>query len=466
MITRETATVINAKSAQTTSRCPSVVCLKSTTIGPNRTLHNSGTRATETERPRILTLHRDSVHRRTQLTWRIWRRPARTTVRIRAKRHRIPLEVRIILIANGKAHAIEELDLSTRAPRRRNAAFGAGAVGVPGTGAIARTQLAGGWKHTGRTRRTYVFITPERNALMVLLPQSLGADMTGPTKVVRVSLHNELIPTVSFSIRELPSSQWSFTFRSVSGPPSGIPPMPSLVELEAEGRYLYQYTASNGAGAKDIIGHWALVLPPETAARLEHTGDGQSAPWGSAWLASRQPSWRQVEVPGSPNGAFARWSVRETSARVPPGGSLGGFRVQSDRMPGFTTAYFSVSVRDDENVLDVEELPKEVSDQLGLLSEFHLTRQTALTFGPIFRPDAPRAEMVANFRAGVGRLIEKQRLDPQSAFTKEVLQALQTPEPLPGQAVVIRSQPTNELEIEIMQALRISLRFQFPSGNP
>ena len=315
----------------------------------------------------------------------------------------------------------------------------------------------------------YVFMTREQDALMVVLPESPGGDMRGPKKAVHISLHNQQIPSVTFSIKELPPSEWSFTLPSLSGPRKGTPPLdfPSLVQLETDGKYLYQYAVWNGEAAKDTIGLWSLVLAPETAARLIHKSVGEHEPWLSSWLAvSRSLTpWRQVELPGTPNGASAYWMVRAASVRVAPGESLGGFEVQSDRKPGFTTAYFSVSTRDDENVLDVEALPQEVSDQLGLLYDLHLRNRTTLTLGPMFAPDAPRAEIVANFRAGIARLIEKEWLDPQSPFTSEIQQASQKALRPGAQAVIIHSQPINELEAEIMQALRISLGFRFPSAE-
>jgi len=319
----------------------------------------------------------------------------------------------------------------------------------------------------------YVFITSGRDALMILLPETPGGDIKGPKKVVRYPLYNQLDPGVAFAIRELQPSERSLTYSSMSGPSYGVPPLrfPSMVQLEAEGDYLYQYTISNGRAAKDAIGNWSLVVAADTVAvPTHHTGEDVHASWLSGWIATPGRAggpWQQAEVPGAPNGELVSWflsAASTTGVRVAPGESLGGFQIKSDRKPGFTTAYFKVAPADDRSPLDPEEIPREVAAQARFLTNIRLDRKTGLTLGPMFTLDAPRAEIVANFRAGIGRWIEKHQLDPQSSFVKEVQQALQT-EPATGQDGVIQSQPTNQRETEIMQALRISLGFQFASAE-
>jgi len=326
------------------------------------------------------------------------------------------------------------------------------------------------WPESGQIplglENQYVFLTPEKDAVFVLVPEVHGG-LAGNKKPVRIPLRNQQVPSVIVSMQELPSAR-AFQVLTTSRDPSPQSSlgMPSPVWETAYGRYLYQYTIENAPSAKDAIEVWLFVASP--FARLRGTPPAQSN-WGraigGAYLPQMPANAPQLELRGAPNGRYITWSSLEEGSGIAPGESLAGFEIVSDYKPGFTTARFKQALFIDQHVPG--DWPPEVHAQLDFLRGFGWGLPTLLTFGPMFAPDAPRDEIVPNIRSGIARLIETGRLDPESAFVKEVIAALQETPPPDGRESRILSAPSSELEAEIKEALRISLGLEFsPAKTP
>src|SRR5581483_6872384 len=108
----------------------------------------------------------------------------------------------------------------------------------------------------------YVFLTPGKEAVMVLVPEVPG-DLAGSKRPVRIPLHNQQVPSIDVSMEELPSARQFrvLTTSRIPSPQSSLG-LPSPVWETAEGRYLYQYTISNAPSAKDPIEVWLFVAHP------------------------------------------------------------------------------------------------------------------------------------------------------------------------------------------------------------
>lgn len=308
------------------------------------------------------------------------------------------------------------------------------------------------WPEDGRIpphlQNQYVFLTPDRHAVVVLAPES--AEEGGPRRPVRIELHNRIVPNVTACVQE-----------------------------SSAGVYLYRYAISNDSAAKDAIERWAVTIPAGTArVKMRPVAGEQHDNWAGAdggpaivpagvegraiipgpnghygLIAAAQ----QYALPGAPPGRYARWSRRPDGRAVVAGASRGGFGIESRERPGFTTArFFSGEILG--NSID-HNWPEEILKQLSFLDDGKWTEVFSLTLGPMLPPTAPREEAVANFRAGIRRLIETGRLDAKSGFVAEVTEKLNAVgrADLPATALALKSGPSTEQESEVMSALVLTL---------
>ena len=83
----------------------------------------------------------------------------------------------------------------------------------------------------------YVFLTPDRHAIIVLVPKDKDAGLKGPKIPIRVPLRNDLKPSISISVLS-------------SGGLGGL--------------FTYQYSLANGTDARDAIGSFTLAARGES----------------------------------------------------------------------------------------------------------------------------------------------------------------------------------------------------------
>lgn len=270
----------------------------------------------------------------------------------------------------------------------------------------------------------FVFLTPDKHTIVVLVPEGSEAGINGPKRIVKVPLMNNLAPFVSASIRVEPSGVLS-----------------------------YRYVIGNGAQAEDAIGAWSLIIPPvDPSLRVTHVSHDNEQRWGGApafvAVASRSL------FPDEPPGRYLTW-FHQGNSLIPPGKKLDGFRLESSYRPGLTTAWFSSGklVKFDQS------WPKVVFQQLLLLEDRKWRQKNVPTIGPMFPPDTPVERIVASFLKGMDHMLQTGWINSSSPFTGEVINMLHAlrQSTHSGKCRVLTARPGTRTEMAIATALRVSL---------
>ncbi|HYM10671.1 MAG TPA: hypothetical protein VEU62_08060 [Bryobacterales bacterium] len=279
----------------------------------------------------------------------------------------------------------------------------------------------------------YVFLTRDGHTLVVLVPEAPEAGMTGPKKVVRVPLRNNLAPSVSVS-----------------------------VAAAGSGTLSYKYTVSNGDSAEDAIGAFTLIVPAShPTIRAKGPAAGEEPLWAGASVFGAPAIAKQAIFPEAPLGRYLGWFHQDDHV-IRPGEELAGFGIESSYRPGLTTAWFSTGkpLGDDID----QSWPREVFQQLKFIEDRRWREKYVITVGPMFPPDTPREAIVASFRTDVDGMVNTGWLDRSSPFTVEVVTLLRTlGQPIrPGRGAVLRSPPSSNTENAIAAALRFTLGVALP----
>ncbi len=270
----------------------------------------------------------------------------------------------------------------------------------------------------------YVFVSPERDAVIIRVPPD-WAHANGKPEIVRYELHNRLRPSIV-----------------------------AQMTIGSSGWYVYNYTVVNDRSAKDAIQLWELIIPA--------TGDQPGLPkisGSDGWNGghSYPPIIRQVELPDQPLGRVVTWVQDETDRLLAPGRSQTGFRIESSCKPGFTTALFGSGTIPSID----QEYPNEIFTQLDFYNDPTWKFVPALTFGPMFCGETPRAVIVQDMISGIKRSIETGRIKSTSEFAREALAKLNTQLADNNSAApAITNPPSGEFEGEIFTALQLSLSFR------
>jgi hypothetical protein len=276
----------------------------------------------------------------------------------------------------------------------------------------------------------YVFVTASRDALLIRLPTK-GAE-AAPSAPIRIDLHNQMRPSVSVKIAPA---------------------------AERPG-FIYTYTVQNASSAVDSIGMWELIVPPGVHDQIKMEFAGGRSAWVGG--AMGDALGRQAELAGAPAGAFGLWFSQSPGARVRPGGASAGFTTQSPLAPGFTTAYFGSG---DWVNID-QSFPPEVFRQLQFYNDPVWGKPHILTIGPMFLDGTPLSAVAENFISGLLRLLAVGRIR-EDAWVNEVLQALQqVKKGVPPGSCKIRAVPNPGAEVEVMQAIALSLRLPQAEETP
>ncbi len=269
-----------------------------------------------------------------------------------------------------------------------------------------------------------MFVTPERDALMIRVPPNSDYARSGKPGIIRYDLHNRLRPAVTVRL--------SVTHKV---------------------NYVYEYAVDNATSASDSIGTWSLVIP---------SVDGEKPIMSCGeWCGglSFPPIIRQVEMPDQPKGRAVMWTRPNGISPIGPSESRRGFRIESSCRPGFTTALFNSGIW----VNIDQDLPNEVFKQLEFFNDPTWGNIPVLTFGPMFCAGSSRQAIAGNLISGIKRLLETKRLDPKSEFVRDVLAWLiSQPENNPGEAPHAGHSPSGELETEVAKALEWNLSFKIP----
>ncbi len=236
-----------------------------------------------------------------------------------------------------------------------------------------------------------------------------------------------------------------------------------VLSRTADKRIVYEYAIANAASAKRSVAWFSLVAEhDDSSLTTEHPAwvtYGVGTPGPAHPVAPQAALFEGPELRSPANmGKYVSWSASDRAPRIQPGASVGGFRLQSEWLPGLTTAYTHTN-----QVLRIPfELPPEVHDQIvPLLAPEHNYRATA-TIGPRFRPvnGAPRdtERIAADYERGITRLVRDRRLSGDSPFVVELRSVLAAAgKPGGRDRIHFRSTPRTTLEREIAAAVAMAL---------
>ena len=279
---------------------------------------------------------------------------------------------------------------------------------------------------TASKQPTRVFVTADlREVVLLTQPPDGQSDRLTP---VMVSLNNNIVPTFRTTV-------------SFSGT-----------------LYRYDYMVSNAATARDGIFGVSIVtpafLPGTTAKYSAGAHDGRLWEGYVNFAVMDRPSEMGAHVPGRvilwmPSGDSDQ--VDSGKLNIQPGTTAGEFEIMSPLAPGFTTG----------KTAGLPYQPREedlygpgVAPQLGPLDDYFET--TTLTFGPMFLPDTPFSEILANYRTGIARLSQCTGIPHTPGFLNElaeILQADQIELKLGDRLAHMTSRPATPIEAELQNCL-------------
>jgi hypothetical protein len=265
----------------------------------------------------------------------------------------------------------------------------------------------------------YVFVSADGDNLILVIPteveprpgQPRHVDPAGPIRILTVPFRNHIEPHLAVTVNR------------------------------DGGLFRYTYDIENGAGAKDSITDWSVVVP--------FSGSGMFQMSHQQWhcLRTMSPIWRQVELPAI-TALGCRAVCLADNHRLEPGIRAKDFRILTELKPGFTTG-------EAQHFPPYEDIPPppEVPDIVR--SQLPDTEKYFLTIGPRFAPDTPDSIMAADYLAGIQRLVETARLDATSEFVVELEGLLGRFQNGESRTIMPKAAPHTELETEISQALRV-----------
>jgi hypothetical protein len=148
--------------------------------------------------------------------------------------------------------------------------------------------------------------------------------------------------------------------------------------------------------------------------------------WGGAGPYIERPRTtvlaRQDALADEPGLRYITWFFHEEDggARIAPGESLSGFGVDSDYLPGLTTAWFSSG----KLVEFDQDWPREIFADLVLLEHPRWRMAPVTTVGPMYPPSTPRDQIAKRLLLNVEQLTKAGLLKPSSPFVAQTLRTL------------------------------------------
>lgn len=267
-----------------------------------------------------------------------------------------------------------------------------------------------------------VFLSSDMHDIVVAVPGATGT----PDRVVKVPLWNRLAPSVSEQIEQIPG-----------------------------GLIRYSFDVRNRASARDPIGAWSVLLPPADLPSQKVLSPGQAdRRWGgSAMAGGPAVTVNQMALGLTEEGRYLQWFYRDADGVIGPGGSLRGFGIESPRLPGFTTAWFSSG----KLVEFDQSWPEAIFRQLEKLEDKRWREVYLALIGPRFDTTDSRETVLRNFRTGVQAWIKAGRLKADSPFTSELVMLLNNPPESTTAHLKIQAPPGTETEKNLAQAVQLSL---------
>ncbi len=294
----------------------------------------------------------------------------------------------------------------------------------------------------------YVFFDPGTGEAVLAFPENLGtrgfSQNPGRLKIVRVLLQRNVRPTMRVALRE-----------------------------QEEGTLEYEYTVRNDPGAKLPVMVWNLVLP--------EISDSDRSESPDFWASGRSRSGISIvrdTLDNQEAGGLLSWYssdprsvVDRYASAIHPGETLSGYRIITDKLPGFTNAYFRGGEM--ENVgFDVA--PNIIREQLAPVLDYSFNSQVVVTLAPKYPADTHPMWLVRDFYQGIEQLVGNGQLDAASAFVREARSTLENylyalgessverPEDFVGPSLQMTALPTTPVEGEIAAVMAVAFRRSSP----
>lgn len=265
----------------------------------------------------------------------------------------------------------------------------------------------------------YVYLNQPADQIVVVIPGVLRGEPDGSLEIVRVTFRNRFDPQVRVSIDQTES-----------------------------GRYRYLYAFSNGAAAKDAIKSWTIVTPC------------QDQPFGfeafpNGWTCGRTNSGlaRQYALPRI--SGLACYADCFLKVPQPPRSSTTQIAFVSGEKPGLTTASAGGSYPPFEVQFD---WPDVILSQLSRLGDYAWSQKHVVTLGPRFSRETPIPVIASDFLQGLNDLIRAGRLAADARLVRDLKTILAQISAGNTSQISIDASPFTELEGEILNAMRLSLR--------
>lgn len=252
----------------------------------------------------------------------------------------------------------------------------------------------------------YVFLTADLGTVVIVFPpQQEGS----ARKVLRLTIHNRIHPTVSVDISN------------------------------RSGSYVYEYSLLSSKTSKDSITTFSIVA--------SHDPDIQTSAvhWKGGVMTNTEA--KRVGLSAASDGWWVSWFCPSSEPLVP--GSSARFVLESAHRPGFTSA--SVAHFPAFNIS--EYWPEEVIHQADPLQDPYWVDKHIVTLGPRYAPEYPAGKIAADYLSGTGDLTRDGRLDPNSPFVQETTDYLKSVAAGQTPTHCERSRPASRLEREIEQGL-------------
>jgi hypothetical protein len=275
-------------------------------------------------------------------------------------------------------------------------------------------------------KEKYVFVDTAKNEFVIAYPENLGTpafekDGPGALKIARYELLRNVSPSVTLAVTPATA-----------------------------GKFKYAYTVGNGAAAKQSIDQFSIVAP-------EQVGDAIKGPAGWFSIVQRGRDFKVKDPQWIKTGAAVVWSFQKPEEVIQPGSKKTGFEMESELKPGFTVGYFRKAESVEVKVATSGNIPEPVKKQKDELLSVEYNSKTVLLLGPKFARDADEKAIAADFAQGLNALGRSGALSPDSEFVKGAVAELNRVSTAGGPAK-ITAQPRSEIETEILNAIKVSLR--------
>jgi hypothetical protein len=217
----------------------------------------------------------------------------------------------------------------------------------------------------------------------------------------------------------------------------------------ASGKISYSYSLVDDTVTPQVTLRLSLLLPASDASRT--VGN-------SAWAAETSPTTIPDRTNALPLATmqFLGW----THPGKPVRGAASLMQLESSYLPGFIDAFAEGDVPTPVTHAALATLPADLADQAARFMEPGVGSSGILVLGPLFRPDLPKSAIATNFHYGFERLMGSGAINPESAYAKAALAALDAflQNGAIGRPQTIQPKPVTSFEQQLDSAMTLAFQ--------